>query len=108
MAGRDLSGPYLLKVDVDGAEMQVLEGAEETLTNASLVMLEASVVNLVERGAAMDRLGFQLCELVDLCYYDRRFVQVDMVFISKKILKDHKLEFYRDGFDLTRWSEYRV
>jgi len=106
--GRDLPGPHLIKVDVDGAEMQVLEGGEETLANASLVMLEASVVNMIERGSAMDQLGFQLCELVDLCYYDRRFVQLDMIFVSKKIIKDHQLEFYRDGFDLGRWSEYKV
>lgn len=108
LKGRDLPMPFLVKVDVDGAEMQVLEGARETLGNASLVMLEASVVNLIERGAVMDGLGFQLCELVDLCYYDRRFVQADMVFVSKKIIKDHQLEFYRDGFDLSRWSEFRA
>ncbi|MEN0653301.1 MULTISPECIES: FkbM family methyltransferase [Hyphobacterium] len=108
MRGRDLPAPHLVKVDVDGAEMQVLDGAEETLANASLVILEASVVNLIERGVEMDRRGFQLCELVDFCYYDRRFVQADMIFISRKIIKDHQLEFYRDGFDLARWSEFKV
>lgn len=106
--GRDLTAPYLLKVDVDGAEMQVLDGAQKTLERCSLVVIEASVVNMIKRGAVMDQLGFQLCELVDLCYYDRRFVQADMIFISKKIIKDHQLEFYRDGFDLARWSEYRT
>ena len=108
ISSRDLPGPHILKVDVDGAELEVLKGAEETLKSCSLVMLEASVVNLIERGTIMDRHGFQLCELVDLCYYDRRFVQADMIFISKKVVKDHKLEFYRDGFDLARWSEYRA
>lgn len=108
IAGREFPAPHLLKIDVDGAEMQVLEGAEETLKNCSLVMVEASVVNLVERGMAMSRLGFQLCEIVDLCYYDRRFVQADMIFLNNQIVKDHQLEFYRDGFDLSRWSEFRA
>jgi FkbM family methyltransferase len=37
---RALPGPYLLKVDVEGAELDVLDGAPEVLAQAELVLLE--------------------------------------------------------------------
>ena len=42
---RSLPGPYLVKADVEGAELRVLEGATRTLEQTDLVMLE---VNLFE------------------------------------------------------------
>jgi FkbM family methyltransferase len=45
VAERSLPGPYLLKVDVEGAELRVLEGASALLEQTELVLLE---VNLFE------------------------------------------------------------
>jgi FkbM family methyltransferase len=45
VAERSLPGPFLVKADVEGAELRVLEGASNVLANAELVMLE---VNLFE------------------------------------------------------------
>jgi FkbM family methyltransferase len=42
---RSLPGPYLLKVDVEGAELRVLDGAAAVLERTDLVLLE---VNLFE------------------------------------------------------------
>lgn len=42
---RNLVGPYLVKVDVQGAELDVLNGASKVLTDTELVLLE---VNLFE------------------------------------------------------------
>jgi FkbM family methyltransferase len=42
---RSLPGPFLLKADVEGAELRVLEGASRVLEETELVMLE---VNLFE------------------------------------------------------------
>jgi FkbM family methyltransferase len=45
VAERSLPGPYLVKADVEGAELRVLEGASRILADTELVMLE---VNLFE------------------------------------------------------------
>lgn len=42
---RQLDGPYLLKVDVQGAELMVLDGAARVLNNCDLVILEVSLFN---------------------------------------------------------------
>ncbi|MDD4869623.1 MAG: FkbM family methyltransferase [Kiritimatiellae bacterium] len=39
---KQLNGPYLIKVDVQGAEIEVLNGARQALTNAEMVLLEVS------------------------------------------------------------------
>jgi FkbM family methyltransferase len=40
IAERDLPGPYLLKLDTHGHEMEILRGAENVLKDAALVVLE--------------------------------------------------------------------
>ena len=45
VADRDLTGPFLVKVDVEGGELAVLDGASEVLRSSELVLLE---VNLFE------------------------------------------------------------
>jgi FkbM family methyltransferase len=42
---KGMVGPYLLKVDVQGAELLVLEGAEKILSECDLVILEVSFFN---------------------------------------------------------------
>jgi FkbM family methyltransferase len=43
VAERCLPGPYVIKVDVEGAELQVIEGAAGLLDQAELVLLEVSL-----------------------------------------------------------------
>ena len=43
VAERGLLGPYLVKVDVQGAELQVLGGARRILENAEVVVLETAL-----------------------------------------------------------------
>jgi FkbM family methyltransferase len=46
-----LAGPHVLKVDVEGAELDVLAGAPRALADAELVLLEVSFFALVPGGA---------------------------------------------------------
>ena len=40
---KSLHGPYLLKIDVQGAELDVLEGAQNLLKDTEAVVLEVSM-----------------------------------------------------------------
>ena len=50
---RSLRGPYVLKVDVEGAELAVLDGAEAMLAETEVVLLEVRLFELVPGGAQL-------------------------------------------------------
>jgi FkbM family methyltransferase len=74
--------PYLLKLDVDGNELKILQGASETLQHTSCVIIEASLSDLFLRGNYLHSLGFVLWDIVDLGYYCDQLSYVDLVFLS--------------------------
>ena len=104
---RDLQRPFLLKIDIDGAELQVLAGAEKTLQDCSVVIVEVGITNMLERIQAVQSAGFQIFDIVDICYYNGRFVQADVMFISHKVITEKKLGVYKDGFDISKWEPYQ-
>lgn len=106
IAERALQEPFLLKIDVDGAELLVLEGAQATLQKVSVVVMETGFANMVERAQAVVSAGFEVFDIVDISYYDGRFVQADMVFMHKDVLKDYGLGVYKNGFDIAKWRPY--
>lgn len=103
---RGYKGPFLLKIDVDGAELEILKGARGILDQCSVICVEVGIKNIVQRADFIVRAGFQPFDLVDLCYYDRRLVQADMVFVNDRMIKDLNLEIYRDGFDIEKWEAF--
>ena len=50
---RELPGPYVLKVDVEGFELEVLEGASGVLEETEAVLLEVRLFELVPGGAQL-------------------------------------------------------
>lgn len=107
IARRNLPEPFLLKIDIDGPDMQVIAGGSETLKRTSVVILEAGVGNLLQRGGALRSAGFELFDLVDLCYYGTRLAQIDMIFLQSEIARDHRLDFGRETFAANLWTEHR-
>ena len=88
VARERLPAPDLIKIDVQGAELDVLAGAAETLRGAAALIVEVSFVDYNKGGplaaqviAAIDRLGFRCA---DLCEVHRGahdvVLQLDLLF----------------------------
>ena len=87
-----LKGPYLLKVDVEGAEMDVMDGASKTLEMTDVVILEvtfiARLINAPEFTDIikhMDGLGFVAYDIYDLTTKgeDDFLFQANMTFVKR-------------------------
>jgi len=84
--------PELLKLDVQGHEMEVLKGAVKSLEYATICLLEISLLNLGDDGPLMaemirfmDEKGYQAYDISQFIRrpYDKALYQVDMFFIKK-------------------------
>ncbi|MFI5096538.1 MAG: FkbM family methyltransferase [Candidatus Acidiferrales bacterium] len=91
-AARNLAGPYLVKVDVQGAELQVLAGATHTLQQTEAVILEVILFGTLIGGpqladvvARMKQYGFVIYDIYGFNYrpLDNALGQVDMVFVQE-------------------------
>jgi len=84
LAGKPFKTPYLLKLDVDGNEMDILRGASETLKKTSCVIIEVALTNLFMRGQYLIDKGLTLWDIVDLGYYRDNLYHADLIFLSKE------------------------
>ena len=88
----NLQGPLLLKLDVQGFELEVLRGSRIALDFAEFVLLEVSTLNY-NRGAPlvaevldfMNQRGFVLFDIADLGRKsnDQVLFQMDVLFAKK-------------------------
>lgn len=94
----------LLKIDVDGAELRVLEGARETLKRVNCVVLEASRSSYFDRYKFLHENGFMLFDMVDFCYYGGAFHQCDLVFIKSEFYNSPQFNLWlKPPFDPKQW-----
>jgi FkbM family methyltransferase len=85
----NLPAPDLIKIDVQGAELEVLAGAAETLSGATALIVEVSFVDYNKGGpliadviAAVDRLEFKCADLCEVHRNERNFVlQLDLLLV---------------------------
>lgn len=89
---KKLAGPYLIKVDVQGAELRVLAGATRILESTEVVILETSLFGFTVGGPQlfdvvkrMKELGFVAYDLYGLHYrpLDGALAQIDLVFVRE-------------------------
>jgi len=90
VAKHRLEAPYLLKIDVEGAELDVIGGADETLNSTEIVIAETSVAPRFQGGAeladlvaAMKARGFSVFDIVGCFDFPApgRLYQADLVFV---------------------------
>lgn len=96
IAGEKLRTPYLLKVDVQGYEHQVLSGGAETLAGATMVLLEASYEPFYEGQRLFDDVyellrqhGFQLRDSFNMMHDPQtgRPLQGDFTFLRARRMR---------------------
>jgi FkbM family methyltransferase len=87
---KGLTGPYLIKADVQGAELKVLAGASRTLPETEVVILEVNLFGTMFGGpqlfdvvAYMKERGFVVYDMWGSLYrpLDGALAQVDMAFV---------------------------
>lgn len=87
----ELSGPALLKIDVQGGELEVLTGAEETLNNFEIIVLEVGMIQQYigqpvfhEYVAYLAERGFVVYDIISAGYTDVGLLaQIDLVFAKQ-------------------------
>lgn len=89
---RKLAAPYVLKIDVQGFELDVLDGCTAILPSCELIMLEASLFRFYKDGpdfydiiVAMKKMGFVLYDMFDWHNrpLDNALAQIDLAFVPE-------------------------
>lgn len=93
-----------VKIDAQGAELEILAGGEQTLERAALVQLEVAVADYNEGAPTMaevlrfmDERGFAVIDVAGHTRLQGHLVQLDLLFVprSSKLRKDY-FEFSRE------------
>ena len=103
VASRKLPGPYLLKFDVHGFEMPILRGAERTLRDTSLLIMECYNFDIAPESLLfhdmcghLNRLGFRVADISEPLWRpgDRMLWQMDIFFVRAE-RQEFKQKSYR-------------
>ena len=96
---------FLLKVDVDGKDLEVLQGFGDLIADAGAIVVETTFDTLSDRLSYCIQNGFQLYDIVDLVYYGPSLYQCDLVFVRADLVtlgvRPNIMEF-----DSTLWSHF--
>lgn len=88
-----LNGPFLLKLDTHGFEKNILQGAEQTLKECNVLIIEAYNFRITDEAflfwelcAYLSTLGFRPIDIVDLMHrkLDNSLWQMDLFFIRSE------------------------
>ncbi len=89
MGAKHLPQPDFLKIDVQGAELDVLLGGRNTITKSDVLTVEVSLVNYNSGGAkiadileVMSNYGFMPFDVAETHKIEKCLIQVDLAFIN--------------------------
>jgi len=90
MLEKTVTAPHLVKLDVQGYEMEVLRGGEQALKSAVAVISEVSFIELYKGQCLFNDLigflaarGFRLLALGERTHVGKRLVQADALFVAE-------------------------
>ncbi len=97
---RKATGPYLIKIDVQGAELDALSGAKEILDKTEYIILEVSLFQFAKGGPQlydvvtfMESYGFVVYDMFGYHYrpLDGAMAQIDIAFVKEnsRFRRDH-------------------
>ena len=95
------SGKYFLKIDVQGAELDLLYGASKVINNIEFILVEVSLLGYNKGGPlfaeVVSYLNSKDFVLFDICNEyrksDKTLFQVDLMFINKNSQIRKKVDF---------------
>lgn len=99
----DIESNFLLKVDVDGQDLNVIRGFGEKLRLASAIVIECTFRTASEPIKFIEESGFQLFDIVDIVYYGPGLYQFDAVFVRNDLVHT-SLRPPISNFDVQLWS----
>ena len=88
----NLKGEFLIKIDVQGAELDALKGAENILIDTKCIILEVSLfksfvsgVDIYDVICFMHEKGFVSYDIFGFLYrpYDKALSQIDIIFVEE-------------------------
>lgn len=87
---KNIPFPDFIKIDVQGAELDVLEGGQKSLENATMVLLEVSIHRynkgsplLADVVEYMNKHNFQVIDIIENHIIHGYLAQVDLLFAKK-------------------------
>lgn len=103
-----ISGAYLVKIDVDGLEDDIIVGGSTVIQRAAVVIVETAIDKISQRISSLESLGLRLFDIVGNAYYYNQLQQVDLVMINTEVAASvPDLSPWRKGpIDWMRWCHH--
>lgn len=98
---------FLLKIDVDGQDLNVAKGFSNKLRLASAVVIECTFGNAIERIGYLQDQGFSLVDMVDFVYYGPSLYQFDAVVVRNDLITEG-LRPPINNFKLEYWTPLKI
>jgi FkbM family methyltransferase len=99
---------FLLKMDIDGFEDEILEASNKYLINCICIVLEVPILNFYKRLKIVAELGFEAVDIVDPCYYKNGLSQVDVIFVKPEYKNKLGINTWYGNteVDFKEWQSY--
>ena len=101
----------LLKIDVDGKEIDILKGGYECLKKCAFIIIEAQKDRFIDICKILQENNFSIFNICDICYLKNSFWQCDLIFINNNVKSLNKefdpLQFWNSHESIFKNNYFR-